>query len=57
MSTIVNYSNPIRLDIQTKGLKLPSWQQSTWVSLLVILHTRLCVCAVSLFLTFSWRTF
>jgi hypothetical protein len=29
MSTIVNYSNPIRLDIQTKGLKLPSWQQST----------------------------
>jgi hypothetical protein len=29
MSTIVNYSNPIRLDIQRKGLKLPSWQQST----------------------------
>ena len=64
LSTIVNYSNPIRLDIQTKGLKLPSWQQSTWVSLLVILHTRLCVCvSFSRFVTHflkivrRWRCF
>ena len=57
-STIVNYPNPIRLDIQTKGLKLPSWQQSTWVSLLVILHTRLCVCVCCVSLLYiSWRTF